>query len=243
MGVVAQYLHDADTPIRDQIRKFLESNPESSVAKVADALSPEPRRIEHDIRVSIYNLWKGNWLVRSSAMNAAGLAVWVYSINEDSPRFGYAKRKSAQCEACGADLPEVRPARTRFCESCDPIYKLGYHSGYNKGYYRGRQREAEEQAGLEEKFAALEEQAALRLDTIKALREELAQARRQLKFLEENPIESAPARSGERFAKKSRRCMSCGEMFESEWSGNRICGDCKNSAKFQGNHIEEVAGL
>lgn len=30
-----------------------------------------------------------------------------------------------------------------------------------------------------------------------------------------------------------RRCLRCGRVFWSSWSGNRICGRCKGSSVFQ----------
>ena len=30
-----------------------------------------------------------------------------------------------------------------------------------------------------------------------------------------------------------RKCLNCGEMFASSWVGNRICGPCRGSHKFE----------
>jgi hypothetical protein len=41
-------------------------------------------------------------------------------------------------------------------------------------------------------------------------------------------IVTNPDKARQEAAVKERKCLSCSKNFKSEWSGNRICGRCKD---------------
>ena len=45
---------------------------------------------------------------------------------------------------------------------------------------------------------------------------------------------------GPAIVRKTRTCLSCGDPFESEWAGNRICGRCRGSSAGGGLEIVET---
>ncbi len=36
-----------------------------------------------------------------------------------------------------------------------------------------------------------------------------------------------------RFEAKTRKCLMCGEAFESQWAGERVCKSCKSTAAWR----------
>jgi|GEM_PF-1773148 len=38
---------------------------------------------------------------------------------------------------------------------------------------------------------------------------------------------------GRKFEAKTRKCLMCGETFESQWAGERVCKSCKSTAAWR----------
>ena len=54
--------------------------------------------------------------------------------------------------------------------------------------------------------------------------------------MKQNSYSNAP-KTSDATSKKTRRCLSCGNPFESEWVGNRVCKKCKDTTAWKSGNL------
>ena len=42
---------------------------------------------------------------------------------------------------------------------------------------------------------------------------------------------------------KRRKCLMCGDKFKSKWAGERICGECRQTASWREGNVLEPFGV